>query len=103
MINPFISLYVLSHDVADKNASTRESQYSESPTRSILFAAAINSSAVDAISTSFISPYGLTTSRIGVEITGFPAARYSGVFVGLIKRVDSFSANGINAMSQPAR
>jgi len=37
-----------------------------------------------------------------VETTGLPAAKYSGVLVGLMKRVDSFLANGISATSQPA-
>ena len=37
-----------------------------------------------------------------VETTGSPAARYSGVFVGLMKRVASLRANGSMAMSQPA-
>ena len=32
-----------------------------------------------------------------------PAARYSGVFVGLMKRVASFRANGRMATSQPLR
>ena len=32
-----------------------------------------------------------------------PAARYSGVFVGLMKRVASLRANGISATSHPAR
>ena len=39
---------------------------------------------------------------MGVDTTGRPAARYSGVFVGLMKRVASFSANGISATSQRA-
>jgi hypothetical protein len=46
--------------------------------------------------------YGRTTSRIEVDTTGLPAAKYSGVFVGLMKRVDSFLANGIIATSQLA-
>ncbi len=57
----------------------------------------IASSAVDAISTRPMIPYGLTTSVIGVETTGQAAARNSGVLVGLMKRVDSFSAKGVNA------
>ena len=43
-----------------------------------------------------------TTSAIGVETTGFPAARYSGVFVGLMYLVAAFIANGIIATSHPA-
>jgi hypothetical protein len=38
-----------------------------------------------------------------VETTGRPAARYSGVFVGLMNRVASFRANGRIATSQPDR
>ena len=49
------------------------------------------------------SPYARTTSAIGVETTGFRAARYSGVFVGEIERVAAFSANGMIATSSPAR
>ncbi len=37
------------------------------------------------------------------DTPGSPAARYSGVFVGLMKRVASFRANGSIATSQPAR
>jgi hypothetical protein len=37
-----------------------------------------------------------------VDTTGFPAARYSGVFVGLMKRVASLRANGNIATSHPA-
>ena len=48
-------------------------------------------------------PYGRTTSRMDVETTGHPAARYSGVFVGLMKRVDSLRANGSTATSHPLR
>ena len=40
---------------------------------------------------------------IGVLTIGLPAAMYSSVFVGLMKRVDSFSANGSRHTSQPAR
>ncbi len=39
---------------------------------------------------------------MGVDTTGFPAAMYSSVFVGLTKRVASFRANGIIATSHPA-
>ena len=42
-----------------------------------------------------------TTSAIGVETTGRPAARYSGVFVGLMNRVALFQANGIIARPSP--
>jgi hypothetical protein len=53
--------------------------------------------------TSPAPPYGSTTSRIAVDTTGFPAARYSSVFVGLMNRVASFSANGMIATSHPLR
>ena len=58
--------------------------------------------ALAAILTRPDSPYGRTTSRIGVETTGRPAAKYSGVFVGLMNCVDSLIANGIIATSHPA-
>ena len=48
------------------------------------------------------SPNIDTTSRIGVLTIGLPAAMYSRVLVGLMKRVDSLRANGISATSQPA-
>src|SRR6185295_7769626 len=98
-----ISAQVLSQEMVSRNASTLFN-HSEFPVSvSSYSAAAINSSAVSAISTSFNSPYGLTTSRIEVEIVGLPAAKYSGVLVGLMKRVDSLRANNRSAMSQPAR
>jgi hypothetical protein len=37
-----------------------------------------------------------------VETTGRPAARYSGVLVGLMNRVASLRAKGSNATSHPA-
>ncbi len=46
---------------------------------------------------------GPDTSAIGVETTGTPAARNSGVLVGLMNRVASLSANGMKPTSQPAR
>lgn len=51
----------------------------------------------------FFSSYGRNTSLMAVETTGLPAAKNSGVLVGLINLVDSFSAKGIMAQSQPAR
>lgn len=48
------------------------------------------------------STYGSATSHIGADTTGLPAARYSGVFVGLIYRVGAFNANGSIATSQCA-
>jgi hypothetical protein len=47
-------------------------------------------------------PYGRTTSRIDVDTIGLPAAMYSGVLVGLMKRVASLRAKGSSATSQPA-
>ena len=94
----------LSHEVSDKNESTR---LIHAGTPDFLFKlssiAAMNSAGVSAMRTRFISPYGLTTSRIEVETTGLPAAKYSGVFVGLINLVASLRANGIRATSHPAR
>ena len=66
-------------------------------------AALTKSETVSAMRTSFISPYGRTTSVIDVDTTGFPPARYSGVFDGLMKRVESLWANGRMATSQPPR
>src|SRR3954463_12755236 len=65
--------------------------------------AARNSSAVLPIFTKPRSPYGRTTSRIGVETTRRPADKYSGGLVGLIKRVESFMAKGRSPTSQPAK
>ena len=53
--------------------------------------------------TSTAWPYSEITSRIAVLTTGFSPAMYSSVLVGLMKRVDSFNANGIRPTSQPAR
>ena len=39
----------------------------------------------------------------GVDTTGNPAARYSGVFVGLMNRVASFMAKGSIPTSQPPK
>ena len=65
-------------------------------------AATTKSSGESAMCTTPLSPYGRTTSRIEVDTTGLPAARYSGVLVGLMKRVASLRANGSSATSQPA-
>jgi hypothetical protein len=43
------------------------------------------------------------TSVIGVETTGRPPARYSGVLVGEMNFVESLIAKGIRATSQPPR
>ena len=50
-----------------------------------------------AIATTPALPHSATTSAIGVEITGLPPARYSGVLVGLMNRVARFLANGSSA------
>src|SRR5205807_6925679 len=65
--------------------------------------AAMKSTTPLAIRTRPRSPYGRTTSWIGVDTTGLPAARYSGVFVGLMNFVEAFCANGNIATSQLAR
>ena len=63
--------------------------------------AATNSAGVAAMGTT--SAYCCATSRTGVLTIGLPAARYSSVLVGLMKRVDALSAKGIMQTSQPAR
>src|SRR5215213_3054253 len=98
-----ICAQVLSHEMFSRNASTFLSHSEPSDLGRSFSAARINSSAVSVISTSFRSPYGRTTSLIEVEMTGLPAARYSGVLVGLMKRVDSLRANSNSAISQPAK
>ena len=62
--------------------------------------ACTNDGASSAIRTSPRRRYGRMTSRIDVDTTGLPAARYSGVLVGLMKRVASLRANGRIATSQ---
>jgi hypothetical protein len=47
-------------------------------------------------------PQPRPTSRMGDEMVRLPAARYSGVLVGLMKRVDSLSAKKSAATSHPA-
>src|SRR5947209_3780483 len=93
--------HVRSHDVCVRRASTFASRFAELRVGSDDEIWRMNSSGLSAIATRPSSPYGSTTSVIGVETAGRPAARYSGVFVGLIKRVDSFRANGSSPRSQP--
>src|SRR3954447_410685 len=97
-----MSAQVRSQDRFDRNASggARRADRSEASASSI---ASENSPAVSAIHARPSRPYGCTTSRIDVDTTGLPAARYSGVFVGEMKRVESLRANGRIATSQPAR
>jgi hypothetical protein len=52
--------------------------------------------------TTTASPYSEITSSTAVLTTGFSAAMYSSVWVGLMKRVCSLSAKGIRHTSQPA-
>src|SRR6476469_5298527 len=96
-----IWLQVRSHELPARNESTLVSHDFLRLLFKILSPHFTSSSAVRAICTSLLSPYGETTSLIGVDITGMPAAKYSGVFVGEINFVDSFIANGIIATSQP--
>src|SRR5205085_9511770 len=96
-----IRSHVLCHELPARKRSTRSSQLASVP-RSARSHAATKLGASPAISTKPSSPYGRTTSLIGVETTGLPAARYSGVFVGLMKRVASFWANRSRATSHPA-
>lgn len=63
--------------------------------------AAMYCSGVSAMATT--SPYGTTTSVIGVETDGSSAAMYSSTLVGLMNLVESFIANGSRQTSQPAR
>ena len=103
-ISCYMRAQVPSHDVCARNASAWRQPCAADPRparprtrRDELVGAS------SAIRTSPLSPYGRTTSRIDVETTGLPAARYSGVLVGLMKRVASLRANGSSATSQPAR
>src|ERR1044071_6743531 len=98
-----ISPQVLSQEVCARYSSTRRSQSAPRPRPSRADStAATNSSGLSAMLTSPVSPYGRTTSRIEVETTGLPAARYSGVFVGLMNLVASLRAKSSKATSQPA-
>src|SRR4051794_18228956 len=96
-----ILLQVMSHDILAKKASARRSSLPRGSTKAAS-QAAMKWLGVSAMRARPSTEYGRTTSRMEVETTGLPAARYSGVFVGLMKRVASFLANGIRATSQPA-
>src|SRR5688572_30397082 len=98
-----ISDQVRSHDVPAMQASTAASRSGESGSSRAACTAAMKASASLATLTRPRPAKGVTTSAIGVDTTRLPPARYSSVFVGLMKRVDSLSANGISATSQPAR
>jgi uracil-DNA glycosylase len=74
---------VASHDSPFRKSSTR-ARHSASGACSARSRQATNSAGSSAICTNARSPYGCTTSRIDVETTGRPAARYYGVFVGLM-------------------
>src|SRR2546423_361315 len=93
---------VRSHEIFERKRSTRSRQTGGGGPRSCP-TGRTTSSGESAISTSRCSPYGRTTSLIDVDTTGQPAARYSGVLVGLMNRVDSFFANGSMATSHPER
>src|ERR1700686_5299784 len=75
-----------------KNSYARSRHFRHMSTDMACSEAAMNSSGEWAVQAIPSSPYGRTTSRIAVETTGSPAERYSGVFVGLMKGVPSFSA-----------
>src|SRR4051812_9063260 len=92
-----------SHDIVSRKASARSRHFIPIVKAIAPEMASTNSSAFEAMRAKPSSPYGRTTSRTGVETTGNPAERNSGVFVGLIKRVESFIANGMMATSQPAK
>src|SRR5690606_4538507 len=98
-----MSRQVLSHDWFFRKLSTSLSHFRLSVAFISCSMERIKPSTEPLMWTRFLIPYGFMTSCIGVETTGTPAARYSGVLVGLIKRVDSFKAKGISATSQPDR
>ncbi len=98
----FMPAQVLSQEPAARCRSTLWSHASLGRSSSAS-ALRTTSSGVLAISTSPFSPYGRTTSLIGVDTTGTPAARNSGVLVGEMNFVASFRAKGIKPMSQRAR
>src|ERR671932_147116 len=102
-ISCVIEFQVRSQEICSRKVSTRSS-HPDSLQSSFIAAsaAATNSATVSAILTKRSCPYGRTTSRIEVDTTGLPAARYSGVLVGLMKRVDSLRAKGNKATSHPA-
>src|SRR5687767_11915998 len=100
-INRPIWRHVPSQDVSRRNASASLCRLAASSAIAAVHART-NPATSSAMRARRRSPYGLTTSRIDVETTGLPAARYSGVLVGLMNRVDSLRANGSSATSQPA-
>ena len=85
-----IADHVLSHDVSKRNESTA-ARCAAKPSAKACSAASTNRAGSSATRTKPSRPYGSTTSVIEVETTGRPAARYSGVLVGLMKRVDTVS------------
>src|SRR5687768_9384861 len=96
-------LHVLSQEPVERRWLTLISHRSSLLTVSERSKAAANPSASLAIETSPSSPYGRTTSATGDETIRIPAARNSGVLVGLINRVASLIANGIIPACHPAR
>src|SRR3954454_20596942 len=95
---------ILSQLAAASRLSTSPGQRSGSwATRSASSIAAANADGLAAIQTAFTWPYCGSTSTMGGETTGGPAAKYSGVLVGLMNRVASLRAKGIRATSQPER
>src|SRR5687767_14860706 len=97
-------LTTLFHEKADSNSSACACQLeSIDRSRCIMRSHAVTkASGVEATATPSRSPYWRITSAIGVLTTGRPAARYSGVLVGLMNFVAALIANGIRATSHPA-
>src|SRR4051794_17324498 len=98
-----IRAYVASQELRSSTWSTLDSHSGSSRCERTLSSAPTNSQGDAAISTNPVAPQFLATSGTGVETTLRPAARYSGVLVGLIKRVAPFKAKGMKVASQPAR
>ena len=96
-----IRLQMPSHDCVESSDCTRPSRSTVGSQRASRIPWT-KRSGVSAMCARPMSPYVRTTSAMGVETTGLPAARYSGVFVGLMYWVAALSANGIIATSHPA-
>ena len=94
--------HVAAQDCVARRRSTRASQDAPSRSSSVWIAAA-TARGRSAIVTRPSCPQSATTSGTGVETTGTPAARNSGVLVGLMNRVASFKAKGMNPACQCAR
>src|SRR5919202_2312090 len=101
-ISRLMRCHVRSHDMLCSRASTLSSRSLPS-SHMAARTAATKASVVSAMCTNPCCPYGLTTSWIDVDTTDLPTAKYSGILVGLMKRVAALWANGKRATSQPER